>query len=102
MINSLTVDHGIGLFTETGQTVEYSWRFPCKSAASLGPKCIAIISDLTVDILSTSGRILHMFETARDKIRSLELLCSRSSKLYVSALEEREDYSSLVILIQVI
>ena len=42
-----------------------------------------------------------MFETARDRIRSLELLCARSSKLYVSAVEEREDYSSLVILIQV-
>ena len=87
---------------DTRKTIEYKWRHPCKYAAPLGPHCIAIISELCVDVLSTTtGKILHMFETARDRIRSLELLCSRSSKLYVSALEEREDYSSLVILIQI-
>lgn len=80
--------------------IEYKWRFPCNYAAPLGP-LIAVISELTVDILSTSGRIMHMFETARDKIKSLQLLRSKDSKLYVSALESREDYSSLIILIQI-
>lgn len=96
----LTIDLGIGLFTETKQTIEYKWRFPCKYAAPLGPH-LSIISELCVDILSTSGRILHMFETARDKIRSLQLLCSRDTRLYISALESRQDYSSLIILIKI-
>ena len=83
--------------------IQFTWRFPCKFASSLGNQCIAIGSILCVDIISiTTGKTLHIFETAKDKIRSLDFLCSRFSKLYVSALEDREDYSNLVILIQTI
>ncbi len=95
------IDVGISLKLSTGVMTEFTWRFPCKFASSLGNECIAIGSTLCVDIISMStGQTLHIFETAKDKIRSLNFLCSRFSKLYVSALEDREDYSNLVILIQ--
>jgi hypothetical protein len=48
-------------------------------------------STSVVDVISTdSGKLVHVFETKRDKIRSLSLLSCKGQRLFLLAEEEKD------------
>jgi hypothetical protein len=52
-----------------------------------------------VDVIDAySGRIVHVFETKKDKIKSLRLLVSRDNLLYLLAEEERDGVRTAAII----
>jgi hypothetical protein len=58
-------------------------------------------STSVVDVINANtGKIVHVFETKRDKIKKLDILACRGNRLYVTALEEKEGApSSFIIMI---
>ncbi|KAI8927096.1 hypothetical protein BC831DRAFT_399103 [Entophlyctis helioformis] len=98
-------------FTGTGliQTLDAShdmravltWRNALTFAARLGDDYLVVGSASVVDVInSLTGKIVHVFETKKDKIRSLRLLVARGGRLYLLAEEEKDgNRTSAIILI---
>ena len=72
-------------------------------AARLSDDFLVAGSTTVVDVInSVTGKMVHVFETKKDKIRSLELLVARGNKLYLFAEEEKDgSRTAAVILIEV-
>ncbi|KAH6572221.1 hypothetical protein BASA60_006722 [Batrachochytrium salamandrivorans] len=81
-----------------------TWRNPLTFAARLGEDYLVAGSTTVVDVInSVTGKMVHVFETKRDKIRSLELLVARGNKLYLFAEEEKDgNRTAAIILIEAI
>ncbi|KAJ3039783.1 hypothetical protein HDV00_011910 [Rhizophlyctis rosea] len=81
-----------------------TWRNPLTFASKLGTDLLVAGSSAVVDVInSESGKIVHIFETKKDKLRSLELLVSKSNKLFLLTDEEKDGVkTSQVILIQLV
>ena len=68
-----------------------TWRNPLTFACKIGPDYLVAGSNSVVDVIdSHTGRIVHVFETKKDKIRSLRLLVARDYQIYLLAEEERD------------
>ncbi|EGF78948.1 expressed protein [Batrachochytrium dendrobatidis JAM81] len=80
-----------------------TWRNPLTFAARLSDDFLVAGSTTVVDVInSVTGKMVHVFETKKDKIRSLELLVARGNKLYLFAEEEKDgSRTAAVILIEV-
>ena len=88
------------------------WGGPCftllftrhSHTAKLGTDLLVAGSSSVVDVISSeTGKIVHIFETKKDKLRSLELLVSKSNKLFLLADEEKDGVKTAqVILIQLV
>jgi hypothetical protein len=76
-----------------------NWRNPLTFASRIGERYIVAGSTSVVDVIdSRSGRIVHVFETKKDKIRSLRMLVSRQNLLYLLAEEERDGVKTAAII----
>ena len=68
--------------------------------AILGKDFLVAGSDSVVDIINShTGKIVHVFETQREKIRELKLLVCRENQFYLIAQEEKESLSNFIIAI---
>ena len=68
--------------------------------ATIGSEYLVAGSSSVVDVISSiTGKIVHVFETKKDKIRSLGLLLARGSQLYLLAEEEREGLKTAAIIL---
>nr|KAJ3422933.1 Mitogen-activated protein kinase kinase kinase kinase 3 [Polyrhizophydium stewartii] len=66
----------------------------------IGEDYLVAGSTLVVDVInSLTGRIVHAFETKRDKIRSLSLLVARNTKLFLLAEEEKDGSRTAAIIL---
>ncbi|RKO86227.1 citron-like protein [Blyttiomyces helicus] len=81
-----------------------TWRNPLNFAAKLGTDFLVAGSSSVVDVINReSGKIVHVFETKKDKIRALELLVCRGDKLFLLAEEEKDGMkTSSIILIELL
>ncbi|KAJ3057492.1 hypothetical protein HK097_004013 [Rhizophlyctis rosea] len=81
-----------------------TWRNPLTFSSKLGADLLVAGSSSVVDVISSeTGKIVHIFETKKDKLRSLELLVSKSNKLFLLADEEKDGVKTAqVILIQLV
>lgn len=79
-----------------------TWRYSLQFASKLGQEFLVAGSTSIVDVISCeTGKIVHVFETRRDKIKSLGLLVSKNEKLFLMAEEEKNDVkASSIILIE--
>lgn len=76
-----------------------TWRNPLTFVAKIGPDFLVAGSISMVDVIdSHSGRIVHVFETKKDKIRSLRLLAGRGNQIYLLAEEERDGLKTVAII----
>jgi hypothetical protein len=67
--------------------------------ASIGSDYLVAGSISVVDVIdSRTGRIVHVFETKKDKIRSLRLLVAHGSLIYLLAEEERDGVKTVAII----
>ena len=67
--------------------------------ASIGADYLVAGSTSVVDVIdSRTGRIVHVFETKKDKIRSLRLLVAHGSLIYLLAEEERDGVRTVAII----
>ncbi|KAI8593344.1 kinase-like domain-containing protein [Geranomyces variabilis] len=80
-----------------------TWRSPLTFADRLGTEYLVAGSSGVVDVInSDTGKIVHVFETKRDKIRSLGLLVCKGEKLFLLAEEEKDGMKTAsIILIEV-
>jgi hypothetical protein len=70
----------------------FTWRNPLTFASRLTNSLLVAGSQAVVDVWSIeTGKIVHIFETKRDRIRSLNLLSCKENKLYMMAEEEKEN-----------
>ncbi|KAL2918803.1 hypothetical protein HK105_201637 [Polyrhizophydium stewartii] len=77
-----------------------TFRSPLTFAARIGEDYLVAGSTLVVDVInSLTGRIVHAFETKRDKIRSLSLLVARNTKLFLLAEEEKDGSRTAAIIL---
>jgi hypothetical protein len=61
------------------------------TAAKIGTDFLFAGSTSVVDVIdSRTGRIVHVFETKKDKIRELKLLVARGNQVYLLAEEEKD------------
>lgn len=68
--------------------------------AKIGDDYIVAGSTSVVDVINTStGKIVHVFETKKDKIRSLSLLVAQGKMLYLLAEEERDGAKTAAIIL---
>lgn len=75
-------------------------RFATLDLARIGDDYLVAGSVSVVDIInSTTGKIVHVFETKKDKIRSLSLLVARGPLLYLLAEEERQGARTAAIIL---
>lgn len=69
----------------------FAWRNPLTFAARLTPTLLVAGSLAVVDVWSIeTGKIVHIFETKKDRIRSLNLLSCKENRLYMLAEEEKD------------
>lgn len=60
---------------------------------------LVVGSRSVVDVIDVrNGRIVHVFETRRDKIRALRMLVSRGGRVFLVAEEEREGVRTVAII----
>ncbi|KAJ3312761.1 hypothetical protein HDV04_002725 [Boothiomyces sp. JEL0838] len=84
-----------------------TWRNPLTFAskihfnvAKLGSEYLVAGSNSVVDVVySPTGKIVHVFETKKDKIRSLKLLVARNHQIYLLAEEERDGVRTVAIIL---
>ncbi|KAI9008377.1 hypothetical protein BC832DRAFT_530362 [Gaertneriomyces semiglobifer] len=81
-----------------------NWRHPLTFHGRLTPTHLISGSATTLDVISLpSGKIMHVFETKRDKIKGLHLLVCKEGRVFVMAEEERDGGAvGSVILIEVV
>lgn len=66
----------------------------CLSVAKLTPMLLVAGSTSVVDVIQIdTGKIVHVFETKKDKIKALNLMACREGKLFLLADEERDNKS---------
>ncbi|KAJ3083932.1 hypothetical protein HK102_000828 [Quaeritorhiza haematococci] len=76
-----------------------TWRNPLTFASKIGQEFLVAGSSSVVDVInSETGKIVHVFETKKDKIRSLELLVCKGHKLFLLAEEEKDGQKSASII----
>ncbi|KAJ3324983.1 hypothetical protein HDV06_005572 [Boothiomyces sp. JEL0866] len=77
-----------------------TWRNPLTFATKLGTDYLVAGSNSVVDVVySPTGKIVHVFETKKDKIRSLKLLVARNHQIYLLAEEERDGVRTVAIIL---
>ncbi|KXS17781.1 hypothetical protein M427DRAFT_96657, partial [Gonapodya prolifera JEL478] len=75
----------------SGEIRTLTWRNPLTFASKLGAEYLVVGSTSVVDVInSETGKIVHVFETKKDKIRGLSLLVCKGNKLYLLAEEEKD------------
>jgi hypothetical protein len=75
-----------------------NWRHPLVFATRIKDYLVAGGQSIVDVIDSATGKIVHVFETKRDKIRSLRLLVGRDHVLYLLAQEEREATKTVAVI----
>ena len=87
---------------ESGRNKILNWRNPMTFAAQLGSDYLVAGSTHGMDVIhKETSKIVHVFETKRDKIKSLALLACQHPFLCLEAEEESPGPSSrFIILIQ--
>ena len=71
-----------------------SHLFPFNSA-KLSNQFLVAGSESVVDVINTeTGKIVHVFETKKDRIQSLNLLVCKDKKLILLAKEDRDGQES--------
>jgi hypothetical protein len=74
--------------------------FSANSIARIGDDYLVAGSTSVVDVINTiTGKIVHVFETKKDKIRSLSLLVAQGKQLYLLAEEERDGAKTAAIIL---
>ncbi|KAI8913571.1 citron-like protein [Gorgonomyces haynaldii] len=77
-----------------------TWRHPMTFASKISDDYIVAGSQSVVDVINShTGKIVHVFETKKDKIKQLGLLTSRDSTLYLLAEEERDGVKTCAIIL---
>ncbi|KAI8897486.1 CNH domain-containing protein [Globomyces pollinis-pini] len=77
-----------------------NWRYPLTFAAKIGDEYLLAGSNSIVDVIHTNtGKIVHVFETKKEKIRSLCHLVSRSNQVYLLAEEEKDGIKTVAIIL---
>lgn len=77
-----------------------TWRHPLTFTAKIGRDYLVAGSTSVVDVIDTAtGKIVHVFETKKDKIRQLRLLVARGSQIYLLAEEERDGIKTVAIIL---
>eukprot|EP00842_Homolaphlyctis_polyrhiza_P006070 jgi/Hompol1/6464/HPOL_003551-RA len=99
-LDQLDVAHIQSLDSVKETPTMLTWRNPLTFAARLGDDYLAAGSSSVVDVInSNTGKIVHVFETKRDKIQNLKLLVARGGKLYILAEEERDGIRTAAIIL---
>ncbi|KAJ3123796.1 Mitogen-activated protein kinase kinase kinase kinase 3 [Nowakowskiella sp. JEL0407] len=80
----------IGLVTdfegEANDTKQFRWRNSLSFAGKLGEEFLAAGTKTAVDIVNhRSGKIVHVFETSRSKIKGFEFLFAKGNRLFLLA-----------------
>ncbi|TPX67349.1 hypothetical protein SpCBS45565_g03850 [Spizellomyces sp. 'palustris'] len=77
-----------------------TWRNSLTFSGKLGDDYLVAGSTAVVDVInSETGKIVHVFETKRDKIRSLNLLVCKGEKLFLLAEEEKDGMKTASIIL---
>ncbi|TPX36540.1 hypothetical protein SmJEL517_g01390 [Synchytrium microbalum] len=85
----------MGVISHQDEHKILTWRNPLTFAAKLGHDFLVVGSQSVVDVVNAdSGKVVHVFETKKDKIRSLNLLVCRRNKLFLLAEEGQEGSKS--------
>ncbi|KAI8814315.1 CNH domain-containing protein [Cladochytrium replicatum] len=84
------------------QTKSVHWRSPLTFASKLGEQFLVCGSEFVVNIVDASTRkVVHVFETKREKVLALRLLGCVENRLFLLVEEEKDgNWSSSVIHIQ--
>ncbi|KAJ1557891.1 hypothetical protein HK096_004769, partial [Nowakowskiella sp. JEL0078] len=96
----------VGLVTDleglASDTKQFKWRNSLAFTGKLGEDYLAAGTRTAVDIVNhETGKIVHVFETSKSRIRELSFLLSKSNKLFLLAEEERDSMkTSSIITIQ--
>ncbi|KAI9218963.1 kinase-like domain-containing protein [Blastocladiella britannica] len=86
---------------------KFAWRHPVAFADRLGPEHMALCSNAVLDVWHIAqGKIVHIFETKKDRLRGLSLLVSRDNppavggggKVYLLSDEEKDGEHSYSVL----
>ena len=75
-----------------------TWRHPLTFSTKIRNYLVAG-SQSIIDVIDiNTGKIIHVFETKREKIRGLKFLVARDNLLYLLAEEEREAQKTVAII----
>ncbi|KAJ3274129.1 hypothetical protein HDV01_003412 [Terramyces sp. JEL0728] len=101
-ISKLKIDIGMIQSIDSSNPTKslLTWRNPLTFATKLGTDYLVAGSNSVVDVVySPTGKIVHVFETKKDKIRSLKLLVARNQQIYLLAEEERDGVRTVAIIL---
>ncbi|KAJ1566316.1 hypothetical protein HK405_010290, partial [Cladochytrium tenue] len=77
-----------GVVVPSGESKPITWRNPLTFAGKLGNDYLVTGSNSVVYVINgTTSKTVHVFETKREKIKSLQLLSCRGSRLFLLAEE---------------
>ncbi|RKP21189.1 hypothetical protein ROZALSC1DRAFT_11709 [Rozella allomycis CSF55] len=79
--------------------LSFTWRQSLLFAAKLSHNLIVAGSHQVVDVWSAeTGKIVHIFETKKNRIRSLKLLSCKGDRLFMLADEDRDGMKSVSVI----
>ena len=94
MYSTYCADYGVYTTPSTvsREIRRFQWRHPLTFAARLTSTLLVAGSQAVVDVWSIElGKVVHIFETKKDRIRCLNLLSCKENKLYMMAEEEKDN-----------